>query len=483
MRAHELFEGLPILREPRGVNGAEMLDVERVVTSPGEAGAHTLYVACKTALGNGRFGMEMAFARGCRAFLCANDAYPGEGAAVWIAEAPERLLGTLAARVCGYPAREMTVLGITGSAGKTSVALQTVRVLRGFGRRVSALTSDGLDILGERTLPGAVVPDAARIQEILAQMVRAGSEIAVLELSSYQLAHFAATEIPFTAVLLTNLFPCHIGNGEHEGFDTYCAAKHALLRAPSAFCVLPVTQEAQTDAQVLRVGKGGDLWAENARTECEIARAPQSRFLLCEGAQKCEITLPVIGDFAIENALGTAALCRIAGLALSEIAAGISSAAVAGRMECVWAKEERLIYLDAAFLPQDLARVLGVLRPLAKGRLCVLLGSVGGRAVHRRSELSHVAEEMADRVYLTADDPDLEDPAQICEQMRLAMREPMRATVLTDRRVAILRAVREMRPGDLLLILAKPYPAGQLVGGEYLPFDERAVVTEALAQF
>ena len=196
MRASELFAGLPLLCAPENVDA----EITRVVTSPREAGAHTLYVACKTALGNGRFGMEMAFARGCRTFLCANDAYPGEGASVWIAEDPERLLGTLAARLYGHPARGMTVLGITGSAGKSSVALQTVRVLRDFGRRVSALTSDGLDLLGEQSDPSAVVPDAARIQEALWEMARAGTEIAVLELSSYQLAHFAAEGIPFTAV-------------------------------------------------------------------------------------------------------------------------------------------------------------------------------------------------------------------------------------------------------------------------------------------
>jgi UDP-N-acetylmuramoyl-L-alanyl-D-glutamate--2,6-diaminopimelate ligase len=88
-----------------------------------------------------------------------------------------------------------------------------------------------------------------------------------------------------------------------------------------------------------------------------------------------------------------------------------------------------------------------------------------------------------DHLYLTADDPDFEDPASICAQMQDAMREPSRATVIPDRRTAILRAVREMRPFDLLLILAKPYPIGQLVGGRYLPFDERAAVKEALAEF
>ena len=483
MKAGKLLEGLPILRTPQDAKAAENLEIERVVTSAADATQECLYVACKTAIANGRYGAQMAYARGCRAFLCANDIYFGKDAAVWVVREPERLLGEISARLYGYPARQMTVLGITGSAGKSSVALQTVRVLQSVGRRVSALSSDGLDLLGERTYPGAVVPDAAYIQQALARMADAGSEIAVLELSSYQLAHFVAQSIPFTAVLLTNLLPRHVGNAEHESFSAYRDAKLSLLHAPSAFCVLPAAQELPVRSRVIRIGEGGDVWAENVQAEQSLAQAPFTRFLLCTKEQKAEITLPVIGDFAVENALCTTALCRIVGLELAQIAKGLSQAPVAGRMECLSARHARLIYQDAAFLPQDLERVLQALRPLAKGRLCVLLGSVGGRAKARRAALARAAEQWAEHLYLTADDPDLEDPARICTEMLDAMQEPLRATVLTDRRAAILRAVREMRPGDLLLILAKPYPAGQLIHGVFHPFDERQAVLDALAEF
>jgi UDP-N-acetylmuramoyl-L-alanyl-D-glutamate--2,6-diaminopimelate ligase len=479
MRACELFEGLPLTRIP---HGAENVEILRVVTSAKEATQDSLYVACQTAIANGRFEMEMAYARGCRAFLCSHDAYPGEGAAVWRSEAPERLLGALAAKVYGYPARQMTVLGITGSAGKSSVALQTVRVLRDLGRRVSALTSDGVDILGKRTYPGAVVPDAAAIQEALAQMVSAGSEIAVLELSSYQLLHHAAEEIPFTAVLLTNLSERHVGRGEHESFDAYRAAKHTLLQKPSAFCVIPMGETVQSEGRVIRVGAGGDVWAENVRTEHPLTLSPHTALTLCTKTQKTDITLPVIGDIAVHTALYTAVLCQIAGLSLQEVAQGLAKAPVSGRMECLSARNERLIYLDNAFLPQDLFVVLQALRPLAQGRLCVLLGSVGGRAKERRAELVRVAERFADRLYLTADDPDSEDPESICREMQSEMQEPLRACVICNRRAAILRAVREMRPRDVLLILAKSYPAGQLLCGRYLPFDEREIVAQAVSE-
>ena len=482
MTAVELFKGLTLVRVP---HGGEELEIDRVVTSPAQAGPHTLYVACRTAIANGRFGADVAVARGCRAFLCCNDIYPGEGAFVWIADEPERLLGELAARVCGHPARQMTVLVITGSAGKTSVALQTVQILRYAGKRVSALTSDGLDLLGECTPPCAVVPDAAYIQHALWQMAQCGSEIAVLEFSSYQLKHFAAQSIPFTAVLLTNLYPRHVGVGEHESLEAYREAKLSLLSAPSAFYVLPAGLEiqTQTSARVLRVGEAGDVWAENVCVENVPAQAPQMRFSLCTRTEKHGGVLPFVGNFAAENALNAATLCRIVGLDMAQIVGGFSSLHAQGRMECIAANYGRLVFLDAAFLPQDLECVLTSLRALSAGRLCVLLGSVGGRAKARRAALARVAERFADHLYLSADDPDMEDPLQICSEMRDAMCEPMRADVITDRRTAILRAVREMRGGDLLLILAKPAPAGQLVGGRLLPFDERQIVKEAFSEF
>ena len=482
MKVIDLFEGMPLLRTPCAADVSHV-EVERVVTSPSEAGPNTLYVACKTAISHGRFGMDVAFARGCRAFLCCHDADPGEGAAVWIAEDPERLLGELAARLYAHPARQMTVLGITGSAGKTSVALQTVQILRRAGKRVSALTSDGLDLLGTRTYPDAIVPDAAYIQGALAQMVSVGSEIAVLEFSSYQLAHFAAESIPFTAVLLTNLRPRHVGYGEHESFEAYREAKLSLMRAPSAFCILPQDVEVETGARVLHFGETGELWGEDVQIELPYAQAPFTRFFFCEGEERRECVLPCVGAFAMENALCTALLCRIVGLRTQEILQGLSLISPHGRMECLSARPERLIYLDAAFLPQDLEQALRFLRPLTKGRLCVLLGSVGGRAEARRAALARTAEALADHLYLTADDPDFESPLQICEEMRDAMSEPLRATVLAHRREALLRAVREMRQGDVLLILAKPCGRGQLIGGKFLPFDERGIVKEGLSEF
>lgn len=482
MNFDTLFENLNVRHATDSARKTAGYCIDEVITSPETGGENVLFVATKTALANGRYALAGAYARGCRLFLCASDAYVGEDATVMVCDDPEALLGTLAARVYGHPAREMTVLGITGSAGKSSVVQMTAQLLRQAGWRVGVLGTDGLDVDGVCAPASAIVPDAAEIHRALRKMADNGIEFALLELSSYQLSHRAIEGIPFTAVALTNLLPRHVGRLEHTSLAAYRAAKEVLMRTPCAASILPVGVEMQTHAKrVLRVGEQGDLWAERVQTKRAFALPPSTVLRLCEKTKNTEITLPVVGDIAVQNALFAAALCRAVGLSQSEIAAGLSRTFVRGRMECLSATHARLVYRDSAFCAEDLATALTTLRPLVKGRLCVLLGSVGGRAKERRAPLGRTACALADFVYLTADDPDGEDPASICEQMLDGMDEPARAVILTDRRAAISRAVREMREGDVLLILAKPADVGQLVAGRYLPFDERAEVAAALA--
>ena len=478
-----LFEGLAVRHATDSARDTARYQIKSVITSPEAACERALFVATKTPISNGRYALASAYARGCRLFLCASDAYIGEDATVMLCDDPEQLLGTLASRVYGHPAREMTVIGITGSAGKSSVAQMTAQALRHAGRRVGVMDTDGVEIDGVRTPPSVTAPDAADIHRALAKMARNGMEFAILELSSYQLLHHAADGIPFAVVTMTNFFPRHIGQREHPDVAAYRAAKEKLMRQPCALALLPAGKEMACGAlRVFRVGEGGDLWAESVRMRTCFEQPPSTVFRLCEKEGNAEITLPVIGDMGVQNALFAAAICRVVGLSQAQVAGALSRVEVHGRMECLLAQCGRLAFCDSAFCAEDLAVALSALRPLTRGRLCVLLGSVGGRAKERRLPLGRTACALADFVYLTADDPDGEDPALICEEMLRGMEEPARALVLTDRRAAIVRAVRELREGDVLLILAKSHGAWQLVQGRQLPFEERAHVKDAFAR-
>ncbi len=451
-----------------------------VITSPRPDAKNTLYVCTKTPLRDGHADVRMAHACGCRVFLCAHDITPGADATVLITEDPDALLGELSARVHGYPARRLTVFGITGTAGKSSVALMLGHVLQKMGKRVALLTSDGLSLAGELTPPAPIVPDAAEMQRALARMVAKGVEFALLELSAYQLTHHAAAAIPFTAVALTNLTPRYIGRDGYASFAEYRHAKERLLCAETPFAILPAGTEVTHAGRALRIGEGGVIWAEDRVPFAVQADRLGASFTLCTKEQKIPVSLPVIGDLAIENAMIATAFALVAGLELPQIATALAEALPKGRMECVCNKQQRQVFIDAAYEPEDLRVALATLRGACTGRLSVLLGSVGARAKERRAPLGRIACEGADFVYLTADDPDTEDPEGICVEMLGGMAEPSRAVIIPDRRMAILRAVREMRPGDVLLLAGKGSDETQLLGGVRLPFCEREIVQEVL---
>ncbi len=472
-----LFEGI----EYRFASGSAnaLPEIDDVITAPRPDARNTLYVCVNTPLRNGRTGMDAAYAAGCRAFLCTHDAFPGPDATVLLCADPEQVLGVLAARVHGHPARHLTVLGVSGSTGKSSVCLLLREVLVRAGKRVGTVTSDGVWMGEECTPHPVIVPDAADMQRILAKMVAHGVEIALLELSSYQLWHYAAAGTAFLAVALTNFTPRHIGRQEHASLQEYRMAKQRLLDCCAPFSVLPVGAPFQAVGRVLTFGEGGHFSA------CDVLHGNDSRhgfvseFTLCAQGERVQISLPLLGEVFVENALIAAALARVVGLTLSQIADGLCASVAPGRMECVLFDRGRAIYVDSAFLPEDLSVVLEALRKRCTGRLSVLLGSVGGRAHYRRAPLGRTACEHADFVYLTADDPDAEEPTGICLEMQEGMSEPLRSVIVPDRRAAIVRAVREMRPGDVLLLAGKGSAAYQFVAGERLPFCERDIVALA----
>ena len=206
MTFEELFRGISFRHAENSEQDVAGRVLERVISSPEPESEGAVYVAVRTEIEDTSRGMRAAYAGGCRVFVCRNAAFAAKGATVLLTDSPEQLLGELAARLYGHPAREMTVIGVTGSAGKTSVVLMLSQLLRRAGVAVASLTTDGL-LLGKRfEAHGAKVPDAAQIQRMLRRMRDAGTEVAILELSAYQLRHFAANGIDFTALLLTNLF-------------------------------------------------------------------------------------------------------------------------------------------------------------------------------------------------------------------------------------------------------------------------------------
>ena len=471
MRLTELIKGFSY----RLVGNCEIegIELDAVTTQSHDATPAHLYICTRTALRDGHYAAEVAYQGGCRLFLAERTLILPPDATVLVVEDTEALTGELAARLMGHPARRMTLLGVSGSVGKSSVACMLFSMLRAAGRRAAVLLPTG--VLEEKGFApfGNIMPDGAEIAEILRNFEANGVEYVILALSSYMLEHKAAFSLPFAAVLLTNLSPELPGRGECPNPRAHCRAVASLLACDAPFKLLPTELDLACEGgRLLRFGEGGDF---SARDICRYDEGGGSSFLLTYPGGSANAYTPVPGRAAINNALAASALAVTVGLGEREILEGLRQP-VPGMLECIADFSGRRIYRDTAYSPEALTRALLTLGECCRGKLTVLLGSVGGRAKARRLPLAAAAERHADFVYLTADNPDTEDPMQICTRMAQGFEDASRYVIIPDRQAAIERAVLEMRPGDVLLLAGKGRECFQLVNGQRLPFDERKIV-------
>ena len=402
-----------------------------------------------------------------------------------------RLAGALAAdAVLGSPWTGVFLAGITGTNGKTTVAVLAQHLLnqRGPTRAVGTL---GLVDEPGTVRPGTeglTTPGPVQISTWIREMADDGVAHATLEASSHALDQHRLAGVRFDVAVFTNLSQDHLDY--HTDLEAYRSAKARLLDLlktggqvvlnwdEEAWKGLPVSAEQTrffgcSDAHGSTKPETG-LWAES------VSLLPFGcRFRLREGTEEAWVDLPLLGQFNVENALAAASVARVAGMSLPEIAEGLSSAPqIPGRLERV-ADTPVSVLIDYAHTPDALERVLATLRPLVEGRLLVVFGAGGDRDRSKRSLMGEVAARIADLAFVTSDNPRTEDPDAIIDEVVAGMGSvPHRR--ISDRREAVLAALEEARPGDLLLLAGKGHETYQVVGLDKLPFDEGAIVREFL---
>lgn len=474
MKIRELFRQMPE-RNKAALRGVWDKEISTVTCDPAKAGEDSVFVCTRTPLFDGQYLVHTAYARGCRVFLARHDPMLPRDAAVLLTGEPEKNLAELAARLYGYPAREMTVFGVCGSAGKTTAILMAEEILQKCGRNVGIVTPQ-LARGGGVLLPGTgILPDAGEMQYILGLLRQNGCEIVLAECTSYQLMHGAFAEIPFAGTLLVSYEYSEVESGVHRSEREYREALESLLSSPAPFCFLPAG-EARVRAveSAIRFGECGDLVAQDICPAEQNGR-PGRRFTVSFCGREYPVFLPVPGDFAVRDALAAAELCLHVGIAPADVFATLGEVSPVGTLELLGERGGARIYRDSAFTPVALARAIETLRPLTEGRLCVLFGSVGGRTCRRRKPLA-LAAANADFLYLTADDPDTENPANICAELAQALPAGVRYAVFPDRLEALERAAEDLCPGDLLLLAGKGLYPTQKIMGRSLPFDEETLL-------
>ncbi|WP_045878304.1 UDP-N-acetylmuramoyl-L-alanyl-D-glutamate--2,6-diaminopimelate ligase [Pseudofrankia sp. DC12] len=404
---------------------------------------------------------------------------------------PRRDVAQVADWLYGQPSRRLTLLGVTGTNGKTTSAFLVDAGLRAAGHRTGLLGTVETRVLDERLDSVRTTPESSDLQALFAVMVERGVTAATMEVSSHALAQHRVGGLRFAGALFTNLSQDHLDY--HPTMRDYFEAK-ARLFEPDRTAASVIGIEAGTGAWgpelAARVPGSvtyapelpADWWADDLTLDGQgssfTARGPRGL------AVPMRVRLP--GRFNVVNALGSLALLVAAGIAPDAAAAGIGTlAGVPGRMERVEAGQPYLALVDYAHTPDAVETVLTSVRALVDGRVIVVLGCGGDRDRAKRPLMGAAAARLADLAFLTNDNPRSEDPAEILAQMTAGIdrvaTSPAKVTVIQDRAEAIAAAVAEAGPGDAVVVAGKGHERGQEQNGVVTPFDDRAVLAEAIA--
>ncbi len=379
----------------------------------------------------------------------------------------------------GDPAAALTLVGITGTNGKTTTTALVRHLLNAAAGAGSIGTLGAFDGRGEpvpSTAGTLTTPGAVDLQATLAELRRRGVTHVAMETSSHSLDQGRLDGLTFAAGVFTNLTRDHLDY--HGTMEDYLAAKFRLaaLLGPDGTAVVnaddPAWGALPGGIRQLTFGLEG---AADLRALDLVLDAAGSRFRLDGRFGAAEVDLPLLGDFNVANALGAAGAALALGRPLAEVAARLSAAPqVPGRMERI-ATHPCTVLRDYAHTPDALERALRTLRPLTRGRLIVLFGCGGDRDRGKRPMMGRLAGDLADLAIVTSDNPRTEDPGAILADIEAGMGGvPHRREV--DRRRAIAVALEEAGAGDTLLLAGKGHETYQVVGTEKQPFDEREIV-------
>lgn len=399
-----------------------------------------------------------------------------------VVEAVRPLMATLAAEVHGHPSEALTIIGITGTNGKTTVTHMIEAIVIASGRKSGLIGTVGARVVDRPVALGHTTPEAPQLQRLLHQMVDAGVRVVAMEVSSHALALGRADAIDFDVVAFTNLSQDHLDF--HGDMESYYATKRALFRPDRARGAVVYVDDpwgARLASEVLlpvtQVGFRPELDVWGA----EVAATPGGTTMSIRTRDAAfTVSTHLAGSFNAANALVAAAGSLAIGLDSAAIASGLAEmSAVPGRFEPVDEGQPFTVIVDYAHTPDAMETVIEAVRPLTAGKV-IAVGGAGGDRDRSKRPLMGQALSAADIAIVTSDNPRSEDPLSIVMEVAAGATTSAQVTTEADRRVAIGLAVELARPGDVVLILGKGHEVGQQIGADNFPFDDRVVASEVL---
>jgi len=406
----------------------------------------------------------------------------GGVAQIVVAEA-RAAMAPLAARLAGDPTRELRVVGVTGTNGKTTTAFLIHEILESAAIQSGLLGTVKQVVGAVETEVERTTPEAIDLQPTFRQMLEGGDRACVMEVSSHALELRRADAIHFEVALFTNLTQDHLDF--HGGMEEYFLAKRRLFAElePGTAVVNvddPYGQRLAMDFECLTFSAEGEA-ADYVARDVEFD-STGATFVISGAEGEATVRTALPGHFNVANALGAFVVAVALGLSPHEAAQGLEAASrVPGRFEPIDEGQDFAVLVDYAHTPDSLENVLRAARPLTAGRLISVFGAGGDRDRDKRPKMGRAGTEGSDLAIVTSDNPRSEDPGAIIAEILDGIEGSDGVEVEPDRRAAIARALGAAEPGDTVVIAGKGHEQGQeFEDGRKVPFDDREVAREEL---
>ena len=466
-----------------GVRGVLPEWVEGISDDSREVTPGSLFIAIRGSARDGHDYLERASELGASAVMV-EDPDRTTLPAIVVREG-RKAAAVAAGQAYGNPSRELRIIGVTGTNGKST----TVGILRHLldqpeSRSASIGTLGVLLGTEAEVVPGGAeltTPGPVELQRVLRDLVDRGAKSVAMEVSSHSLDQRRIDGLSFDAAVFTNFTRDHLDY--HLTMEAYLQAKASLLEylKPNGSAVInadaPAWEALPESRRKIFFGVSG---AADVRATEVVCTESGSRWTLRCAGEAHDVDLPLIGDVNVHNALGALAVGITLGMNPGELAGRLSVLPqVPGRLEVI--SQHPTVLRDYAHTPDAMQRVLAAIRPFTPGKLILVFGCGGDRDRGKRPEMGCAAQAGADIVIVTSDNPRTEDPEQILDDIESGMSSPARLRI-ENRRMAIARALETAGQGDVILLAGKGHETYQIIGTIKAPFDEKQVVGELLAE-
>ncbi len=475
----------------RLIQGSADIEITDVVYDSRKAVPGNVFVCVVGAVSDGHAYIDSVIGNGVRALIVEEGhALPElpENCTVVSVENIRKALAYASAAYFGNPAEKIAVIGITGTKGKTTTTYMVKSILEHAGHKVGLIGTIEI-IIGETHIPAAnTTPESYLVQKYLHDMIEAGLDSVVMEVSSQALKLDRTAGLPFEIGVFTNLEADHIGPNEHADFEEYLSCKRLLFRQ----CRHGIFNADDPHTQEMLEGhtctvetysidnQKADLRAENIRHVHEPGYLGVSFDLA--GSMNFPVELDIPGKFSVYNALSAVAICRHFGIEEQAIRPALKEARVKGRIEMVKVSDDFTLMIDYAHNAMALKSLLETLRDYHPNRLVCVFGCGGNRARSRRFEMGEVSGQLADLTVITSDNPRFEEPEAIIEDIVTGISKTDGEYIrIPDRKEAIAWAIHNGRPGDIVVLAGKGHEDYQEICGKKYPMDEREIIADILA--